>query len=169
MQLPCFQYPWKNTTSITSAAPALWVALILAVRFMWCDKVSLISLQTVQSESYHGSSLNHCDIYTSISHPYMRAHTHSPYHPPTHSIRAIISPVAGSNKTVTQGRCLETLAAKSHYLTQEAQRQRRRNQNTTVKVEGVFIWTASRGLTEENSVFSLPSREEQECRHTFCE
>lgn len=90
--------------------------------------------------------------------PPLHAHTHTPYHPPTHSIRAIISPVAGSNKTVTQGRCLETLPAKSRYLTQEAQRQRRRNQNITVKVEGVFIWTTSRGLTGKQQALPLIRR-----------
>lgn len=62
--------------------------------------------------------------------------------------------MAGSNKAVPQGRGLETLSAKSCYRTQ-ARRQRHSNHNITVKVEGVFIWTTSRGLTVKNSGLPL--------------
>lgn len=79
--------------------------------------------------------------------------------PPTHSMRAIISAVAGSNKAVTAGRRLETVSAKSHYLTEEAHRQRHRNQNITVKVESAFIWVTSRGLRVNNSGLPLTQRE----------
>lgn len=73
----------------------------------WCKKY--------KSDPYHGLPLCDCDIYTSFFFPPLYTHTITP----THSIRAIISTVAGSNKAVIRGRRVENGLAKSSYLTQD--------------------------------------------------
>lgn len=129
----------------------------IAVRFMksflfWCSSV----------ESYHSSSFYHCDICACYcTHPIIHTLTHTTYRhiPPTLSIRPIISPVAGSNKAVTQQRLL----AKSHHHFTLKQWD---TAITTPQWEGeaVFLWAASRGLTGS----SLSGREEENsCTHQF--
>lgn len=83
------------------SAPLTWGSDPHLILKMKCN---LILEKTVLSNSFCGSSLNHCDIHSSYTEqPYV----HIPHHPPTHSIGTIISQVAGSNKAVTQGKCLD--------------------------------------------------------------
>lgn len=50
----------------------------------------------------------------------------------------------------------------------KTQRQRHRNHNITVRVEGAFIWTTSRGLSgEKQQAASHPERRRNACTHQF--
>lgn len=113
-----------------------------------------------KSNSYHDSSLYHCDIYIGFFFPPLHTNTI----PPTHSIRAIISAVTGSNKAVTQGRRLAMVSLLNP--TTLDKKHRGRDIAIITSQLRVHLSGSPAEVLPWKTVGFVSSREEEECLHT---